>query len=108
MESYLKRTLKLKLIRLGASPNIEIFRTVLGIDSDAPGFAKVKIEPHLGDLKKVSGSMPHPKGTISVGYTCNKKNQWKMIVNLPDGLFGTFVWKSKVYVLNSGENQINI
>ncbi len=33
----------------GASPNIEFFRTVLGIDSDAPGFAKVKIEPKLGD-----------------------------------------------------------
>ena len=32
----------------GASPNIEFFRTVLGIDSDAPGFKKIKIEPHLG------------------------------------------------------------
>ena len=39
----------------GSSPNIELFRIVLGIDSDAPGFSKVKIEPHLGYLKNVSG-----------------------------------------------------
>jgi len=32
----------------GSSPNIEFFRTVLGIDTDAPGFRKVRIEPHLG------------------------------------------------------------
>ena len=39
----------------GSSPNIELFRIVLGIDSGAPGFSKVKIEPHLGYLKNVSG-----------------------------------------------------
>ena len=36
----------------GSSPNIELYRIVLGIDSDAPGFSKVKIEPHLGMLNK--------------------------------------------------------
>ncbi|MGH2564531.1 MAG: alpha-rhamnosidase, partial [Ginsengibacter sp.] len=35
----------------GASPNIEFFRIVLGIDTDAPGFNKIRIEPHLGNLK---------------------------------------------------------
>jgi glycogen debranching enzyme len=30
----------------GSSPNIEFFRTILGIDSDAPGFTRVRIEPH--------------------------------------------------------------
>src|SRR5436189_254795 len=52
----------------GASPNIEFYRTILGIDSDAPGFSKIKIEPHLGDLKNAEGSIPHPHGTISVSY----------------------------------------
>ncbi len=32
----------------GASPNIEFYRIVLGIDTDAPGFRRVKIEPHPG------------------------------------------------------------
>jgi alpha-L-rhamnosidase len=44
----------------GASPNIEFFRTVLGIDSYAPGFSKVKIEPHLGKMENASGEIPHP------------------------------------------------
>jgi len=50
----------------GASPNIEFLRTVLGVDSAAPGFAKVIIRPHLGSLKRLSGAVPHPKGIISV------------------------------------------
>ncbi|MFM6914795.1 MAG: alpha-L-rhamnosidase C-terminal domain-containing protein, partial [Aquirufa sp.] len=52
----------------GASPNIEFFRIVLGVDSDAPAFAKVKIEPHLGELKEVEGVVPHPQGEIQVQY----------------------------------------
>ncbi|MDP4269170.1 MAG: alpha-L-rhamnosidase C-terminal domain-containing protein [Bacteroidota bacterium] len=92
----------------GASPNIELFRTVLGIESDAPGFAKVKIEPHLGDLKKVSGSMPHPKGAIKVAYSCNKKNKWIISVNLPEGISGNFIWKGKIFSLKSGNNQLEL
>jgi hypothetical protein len=64
----------------GASPNIELLRTVLGVDSAAPGFAKVLVRPHLGSLKRVSGAVPHPKGMIEVeversesGYTIRCK-----------------------------------
>lgn len=89
----------------GASPNIEFFRTVLGIDTDAPGFARVKIEPHLGSLKKASGSIPHPKGTISVDYVCNKKNQWTVQIILPSEVSGNFIWKGNRHMLNPGKNQ---
>lgn len=50
----------------GASPNIEFLRIVLGVDSAAPGFSKVKVKPHLGPLKRLSGAVPHPKGLIVV------------------------------------------
>src|SRR6185369_15435813 len=43
-----------------ASPNIEIFRTVLGVDSAAAGFRRVSVHPHLGKLASASGSVPHP------------------------------------------------
>ena len=56
----------------GASPNVEFFRTVLGIDSDAPGFSVIKIEPHLGKLTNASGSIPHPNGKVAVGYVLKK------------------------------------
>ena len=50
----------------GASPNIEFFRTVLGVDSAAPGFARIEVKPHLGPLQQVAGVVPHPKGEIRV------------------------------------------
>jgi hypothetical protein len=87
----------------GSSPNIELYRIVLGIDSDAPGFNKVKIEPHLGDLKTISGSMPHPQGTVSASYRFEKK-KWLIEVILPKGVTGEFVWEGKTYPLKEDKN----
>lgn len=53
----------------GASPNIEFLRTVLGVDSAAPGFGAVRIRPHLGPLQRAAGVVPHPKGVIEVTVT---------------------------------------
>jgi hypothetical protein len=75
----------------------------LGIDSDAPGFSKVKIEPHLGTLKNVSGSMPHPDGAISVSYLW-QQNKWNISIRLPQKISGKFIWKGKIYPLKGGEN----
>ncbi|HZY39235.1 MAG TPA: alpha-rhamnosidase [Mucilaginibacter sp.] len=87
----------------GASPNIEFYRTVLGIDSYAPGFSKVKIEPHLGALMDVSGEMPHPNGKISASYV-KAGNNWKINITLPERTSGIFVWKGKTYPLKPGLN----
>jgi alpha-L-rhamnosidase len=88
----------------GSSPNIEFFRTILGIDSDAPGFAKVKIEPHLGRVKRISGEMPHPRGRISVQYDTASN----AVISLPNGVTGTFVWRGKSSVLHAGKNIISL
>ncbi len=87
----------------GASPNIEFYRTVLGIDSYAPGFSKVKIEPHLGSLTNVSGEIPHPKVKITVSYQ-KKGDAWKISITLPESVTGIFVWKGKTYPLKPGLN----
>lgn len=87
----------------GASPNIEFFRTVLGIDSDAPGFRKVKIEPHLGTLTNIGGEMPHPDGVIAVRYQFSGK-QWKMDISLPQRVTGSLIWKGRHYPLRGGMN----
>jgi hypothetical protein len=91
----------------GASPNIEYFRTVLGIDSDAPGFRKIKIVPHLGELTNVSGEVPHPDGKVAVAYTFDK-GKWKIKIELPEKTSGTLVWKTKKYVLKAGKNSLDI
>ena len=91
----------------GSSPNIEFFRVLLGIDSDAPGFRKVRIEPRLGALTDASGEMPHPAGKISVSYVLADQ-KWTMKINLPAGIQGLFVWKKKTYPLKSGPNLLVI
>jgi len=91
----------------GASPNIEFFRTVLGIDSYAPGFSKIKIEPHLGDLKNASGEIPHPNGKVSVEYV-EDNAVWKIKISLPQKTSGVLIWKGKAYPLKAGENLLKI
>ncbi len=89
----------------GSSPNIEFFRTVLGIDTDAPGFAAIKIQPHLGDLKSIGGEMPHPKGKIKAHYS-NEKGRWNINIELPQHTPGTLIWENKTIPLKSGKNVI--
>jgi alpha-L-rhamnosidase len=91
----------------GASPNIEFYRIVLGIDTDAPGFARVKIEPHLGSLQHAGGEIPHPLGKISVRYAL-EKGKWNILINLPEKLNGTFIWAGRHYELNGGVNKMEI
>ncbi|MDN3546929.1 alpha-L-rhamnosidase C-terminal domain-containing protein [Mucilaginibacter aquaedulcis] len=91
----------------GSSPNIEFFRTVLGIDSDAPGFSKIKIEPHLGALTKVGGEIPHPNGKVSVNYSLTGA-RWTINISLPSNTSGTLVWKAKTYNLKPGKNSLLI
>ncbi|MGI4875286.1 MAG: alpha-L-rhamnosidase N-terminal domain-containing protein [Janthinobacterium lividum] len=92
----------------GASPNIEFFRTVLGIDSDAPGFARVKIEPHLGLLKEASGEMPHPRGRVQVKYHYKRRNHWQIAITLPSATTGYLLWAGQRYPLKAGPNTIRI
>ena len=89
----------------GASPNIDFFRIVLGIDADAPGFSKIKIEPHLGTMTKVGGEMPHPNGKISVNYEL-KRNKWQITISLPPTTQGKLIWKGQTYELKSGTNAL--
>ena len=91
----------------GSSPNIEFFRTILGIDSDAPGFSKIKIEPHLGVIKTISGEMPHPNGKVSVQYE-EINGHMNAEINLPSKTTGWFIWKGKSYLLKEGKNNIKI
>jgi len=91
----------------GASPNIELYRIVLGIDSDAPGFKKVKIVPHLGALTNAAGKIPHPNGEISVNYQQNN-NDWKASISLPSNTQGYLLWKGKRYELKSGNNSLTL
>lgn len=92
----------------GSSPNIELYRTVLGVDTAEPGFKKVKIEPKLGELNQAAGTVPHPQGDIKVSYAKDKKGKWAVAAELPANVTGTLVWSGKNYDLNPGKNTIDV
>jgi alpha-L-rhamnosidase len=89
-----------------ASPNYELFRTVLGIDSAGPGFSRVSIRPHLGQLTQASGSIPHPKGEIAVNLKL-VGGKLNAEVSLPHDIVGEFVWRGARRELKAGLNKLS-
>jgi hypothetical protein len=89
----------------GASPNYELFHTVLGIESAAPGFKSVLIRPFLGKLDHVSGTIPHPDGEITVNLE-RAGGKLHATVSLPSGVSGEFVWAAERRPLHPGANAL--
>lgn len=99
----------------GASPNIEFFRILLGIDSASPSFKTVRIAPNLGDIQKIGGTMPHPQGAVTVAYEYMKEGKSKKAptyfcadIELPAAVTGEFIWEGKTYELHDGQNHLEI
>ena len=88
----------------GASPNYELFRTVLGVESAAPGFKRVRIAPNMNGLPAVSGTVPSPHGPISVSL----KAGGKAAIDLPPGTDGEFIWKGATHILKAGHTEITL
>ncbi|HSK08605.1 MAG TPA: alpha-L-rhamnosidase C-terminal domain-containing protein [Vicinamibacterales bacterium] len=90
-----------------SSPNFEIFRTVLGIDTAAPGFGRVQVRPFPGRLDRVAGSVPHPKGEISVSLE-RAGNGLRVEIGLPAGVPGEFWWRGARRELVPGPNAFTV
>jgi len=90
-----------------ASPNIEIFRTVLGVDSGAPGFGRVIVAPHPGRLSTMSGSVPHPRGQVGVQVQRRGSNV-EISVTLPANTSGELRWKGTRTELTAGTKHFTL
>jgi alpha-L-rhamnosidase len=85
-----------------SSPNYDFLATICGIVPAAPGFAKVRIAPAMGELTEAKGIMPHPAGNITVSLKRKGKDGVAAEIDLPAKLSGEFVWKGKVLPLKPG------
>jgi hypothetical protein len=88
-----------------AHPNFDLLATVAGIEPSAPGFREVAIEPHLGPLKQLKATLPHPAGNIVVSYQRQERGL-VADVTLPVNLSGWFYWQGKKVALHPGRQHI--
>jgi hypothetical protein len=89
-----------------AHPIYDMLTLIAGIEPASPGFATVRIEPHLGALPSLEASYPHPQGEIAVKYQ-RQSSGLDATITLPAGLTGTFVCNGKTWPLKPGENHID-
>jgi len=69
-----------------SGPTAWLSEHVLGITVLEAGCRKVKIEPHLGDLKWVEGSYPTPMGVIYVKHERQEDGTIKSTIKAPKGV----------------------
>jgi len=90
----------------GAWIMCDLLTSVLGIRPASPGFATVRIAPHLMDVPWARGSMPTVRGAICV----DLKREGEKIhaeVCLPEGVTGVFVARDGTeQTLTSGPNSV--
>jgi hypothetical protein len=88
-------------------PTYDLLDIVAGIQPAGPGFARVRIEPHLGTLTSLAAGVPTPKGQIEIRYKlCDRV--LKAEITLPHGLPGKFVWRRRVISLHEGKNHLRL
>lgn len=90
-----------------AHPTIGLAEYVAGIRPDAPGFARVRIEPHLGELTNLDAALVHPRGSIETQYTV-RGGKLSAVITLPPGLAGVFSWRDRSIELVPGTNRISL
>jgi hypothetical protein len=100
-----------------AHPIYDLLTLVAGIEPASPGFKTVRIAPHLGDLRSLTASYPHPDGMIAVEYhrtPADPNPQMKggsafhAKITLPRSLSGTFEFDGRTRDLKPGVNRIEI
>ncbi len=67
-----------------SGPTAWLSQHILGVEPAEPGFRKVRIKPHLGNLKWVEGSFPTPYGVIHVTHSRRPDGQISSKVELPE------------------------
>lgn len=90
-----------------ASPVYELLATVCGIEPASPGFATVRVEPHLGNLQRAEGVVPHPRGEIRVKFKRTGSRGITGEITLPEGVTGDFRWNGKTTALQAGVQSIH-
>jgi alpha-L-rhamnosidase len=90
-----------------AHPTVDLLKIVAGIQPAAPGFARVRVEPHLGALTQLDARAVTPSGVVSVSYTV-VNGKLSAEIDRPANLLGDFVWRGKSYPLSAEKTRLQL
>jgi hypothetical protein len=88
-------------------PTLELLEVVAGVGPAAPGFAKTRIEPHLGSLTSLDAVVQTPSGPVSVSYRI-KSGKLNAVIDKPAGLPAVFSWRGRDYPLKQGKTTLRL
>lgn len=88
-----------------AHPTVDLLELVAGIRPDGPGYARLRIEPHLGGLKRLEAVAATPSGPVEVRYR-RRNNRLEVDVRKPGALPGEFVWRGERHVLRGQRTRL--
>ena len=69
-----------------AAPTFFLSTYVLGVQPLAPGFVRVRIEPHPGDLRWARGLVPTPHGEIAIAWETADDGVLEITAEVPEGI----------------------
>jgi alpha-L-rhamnosidase len=83
-----------------AHPTADLLGLIAGIRPAAPGYARLRVAPVLGDLTSLDATAATPRGAVSVRYKMEASGLTAEI-DRPENLPGEFVWKGRTYPLSN-------
>jgi hypothetical protein len=89
----------------GAHPLYHFYATVLGIRPATPGGAHLTIRPQLGPLEQAAGTLPHPRGEVTVSLE-NRRGRLRGRIALPAGVTATAHVNGRKQALAEGCSEI--
>jgi hypothetical protein len=90
-----------------AHPTADLLGLVAGIQPAAPGYAKVRVAPHLGELTDLEAAAPHPNGLVEARYH-RRGRVLSATIKLPAGTAGVFEWGGHSAPLHPGLNRLTL
>lgn len=90
-----------------AHPTSGMLSYIAGVQTAGPGFSKVRIAPHLGQLVSLDAAMAHPQGLIETRYS-RANGKLQATITLPGTLEGEFEWKSRRHRLKPGKTSLTL
>jgi len=88
-----------------AHPTADLLSIVAGIGPAGPGYARLRVAPALGSLRRLNATAGTPKGPVRVSY---RVAAGRLIAEIerPASLPGVFVWAGRTYSLTSTRTRL--